>query len=62
MTTQELTQKIIDVVRKHQNEKDEYGHYKILPSMDETIDDIIKLIDTHLKLKDNFKHKKTGVK
>lgn len=57
-----LAEQIIDKVKEKQNEKDEYGHYKILPSMDETIDDIIKLIDTHLKLKDNFKHKKTGVK
>ena len=46
-----LADKIIEIMKAKQNEKDEYGHYKILPSLDETKTDLINLIDTYVKLK-----------
>lgn len=46
-----LAEQIIDKVKEKQNEKDEYGHYRILPSPEESIDDIVKLIDNYVKIK-----------
>lgn len=46
-----LADKIIEIMKSKQNEKDEFGHYKILPSLDETKTDLINLIDTYVKLK-----------
>lgn len=51
MTNPELTQKIIDVVRKHQNEKDRLGHYKVMPDPNECFEPILRIINTYTKLK-----------